>query len=73
MSIFMPFLVIIDKKKLTCWVDFAVSTDHKMKIKENEKNDKFLDLAGELRRLRCMKVMLISNIIDAHETVPKAW
>ena len=34
-------LVIIKKKKRTCWiVDFAVPADHRVKLKENEKKDK---------------------------------
>ena len=31
-------------------VDFAVSTDHRIKLKECEKKDKFLDLARELKK-----------------------
>ena len=37
-------LVIVKKKK-----EFGVSADHEMKIKENEKKDKYLDLARELK------------------------
>ena len=34
------------KKKRTCQiVELAVSTDHRVKIKESRKKDKFLDLA----------------------------
>ena len=40
------------KKKRTCRkVDFAVSADHKVKLKESEKRDKYLDLARELKKL----------------------
>ena len=35
---------------LTKMVDFAVPADQKVKIKENEKRDKFFDLARELKR-----------------------
>ena len=36
------------KKNCNCWiVDFTVSEDHKVKIKESEKRNKFLDLARE--------------------------
>ena len=36
------------QKNRTCrLVDFAVPADHRVKIKENEKRDKYLDLAGE--------------------------
>ena len=39
------------KKKRTCKiVAFAVSADHRIKLKENEKKDECLDLARELKR-----------------------
>ena len=41
-----PDLIIVNKKKRTCKiVDFAVPADHSVKLKENEKKDKYLDLA----------------------------
>ena len=46
-----PDLIIIDKKKKICKiVDFAVPADHRIKLKECEKKDKYLDLARELKR-----------------------
>ena len=47
-----PDLVIISKKKKrSCKiVDFAVPTDHRIKLKESEKKDKYLDLARELKK-----------------------
>ena len=43
-----PELIVINKKMRTCKiVDFAVPTDHRVKLKESEKNDKYLDLARE--------------------------
>ena len=45
-----PDRIIIDKKKRTCKiVDFAVPVDHRIKLKECEKKDKYLDLARELK------------------------
>ena len=39
-------LIIINKKKRTCRiVDFAVPADYRIKLKENEKKDKYQDLA----------------------------
>ena len=39
------------QKKRTCKiVDFAVPADHKIKRKESEKKDKYLDLARELKK-----------------------
>ena len=31
-------------------MDFAVPADHRIKLKENEKKDKYLDLARELKK-----------------------
>ena len=49
-----PDLIIINekiKKKRTCKiVDFAVPADHRIKLKECEKKDKYLDLARELKK-----------------------
>ena len=40
------------KKKRTCKiVDFVVLADHRIKLKESEKKDKYLDLARELKKL----------------------
>ena len=43
-------------------VDFAVLADHRMKLKESEKNDKYLNLARELKKLWNMKVMIIPTV-----------
>ena len=54
------------KKKRTCKiVDFAVPTDHRVKLKENEMKDKYLDLARELKNLWNMKVMVMPIVIGA--------
>ena len=46
-----PDRIIINKKKRTCKiVDFAVPADHRIKLKECEKKDKYLDLARELKK-----------------------
>ena len=51
MSARRPDLIIINnkkKKKRNCKiVDFAVSGDHRIKLEEIEKKDKYLDLARE--------------------------
>ena len=45
--------LIIKKKKKTCHVvNFAVPMDHRVNIKEEKKEDKYLDLARELRKLK---------------------
>ena len=47
-----PHLIIINKKKKRICeiVDFAVPADHRIKLKECEKKDKYLDLARELKK-----------------------
>ena len=39
-----PYLVLIKKKRIYR-VDFAILTDHRVKIKESEELEKYLDLA----------------------------
>ena len=48
------------KKKKRTWkiVDFTVPTNHRIKLKESEKKDKYLDLARELKILWNMKVTI---------------
>ena len=38
------------KRKLCKIVDFAVLADHRIKLKESEKKDTFLDFATELKK-----------------------
>ena len=38
------------KKRTSKIVDFAVPADHRIKLKECEKKDKYLDLAKELKK-----------------------
>ena len=52
-------------------VDFTVSAHHRVKLKEREKKDKYLDLAWELKKLWNMKVTFILIVIDALGTVTK--
>ena len=68
-----PDLIIINKKKKrTCKiVDFAVLADHRIKLKECEKRDKYLDLAMELKKLWNRQVTIIPIVIGAFGTVTK--
>ena len=52
-------------------MDFAVLTDHRVKLKEREKKDKYLDLARELKQMWNMKVTVIPILIGALGTVTK--
>ena len=52
-------------------MDFADLADHRRKLKECEKKDRYLDLARELKKLWNMKVAIISIVIGAFGTVTK--
>ena len=53
-------------------MEFAVLTDHSVKLKETEKNDKYLDLARELKKkLWNMKATILSIVIGVLCTVTK--
>ena len=60
------------KKKGICKiVDFAVSVDHRIKLKACEKKDKYLDLAKELTKLSNMKVPIVPIVIGTFGAVTK--
>ena len=62
------------QKKIICKiVDFAVLADHSIILKECEKNDKYLDLARELKKLWKMKVIIIPIMIGAFGQSPKGY
>ena len=52
-------------------MDFAVPSDHRIKLKEREKKDKYLDLARGYKKLWNMKVTIIPIMIGAFGTVTK--
>ena len=65
-------IIINNKKKRICRiVDFAVSADHRIKLKECEKKDRYLDLARELKKLWNMHLTIIPIVIGAFGTVTK--
>ena len=51
--------------------EFAVPADHRINLKENEKKDKYLDLARELKKLWNMKVTIVPIVIGALGTITK--
>ena len=55
------------KRERTCQiVDFAILADHRAKLKERKKKDKFLDLVRKLKKkVWNMKVTVISVVIGA--------
>ena len=66
-----PDLIIIKKKKkrICKIVNFAVPADHRIKLKECEKKDKYLDPARKLKRLWNMKVTIVPIVIGAFVTI----
>ena len=52
-------------------MDFAVPADHRIKLKECEKKDKYLDLDRELKKQWNMKVTIIPIVIGVFGTVTK--
>ena len=68
----LDLIIINNKKKRICKIaDFADSADHRIKLKEGEKKDKYLDLARELKKLWNMQVTIIPFVIGAFGTVTK--
>ena len=59
------------KKKICKIADFTVPGDHRIKLKECEKRNKYFDLARELKKLWNMKVTIIPIVIGAFGTVTK--
>ena len=60
------------QKKRTCKiVDFAVPADHRIKLKECEKKDKYLEFDRELKKLWNMQVTITPIVIGAFWTVTK--
>ena len=68
-----PYLVIVNKKKKrTCQiVNFDTPPDHRVKLKESEKRDKYQDLARRQRNLWNMKVTMTLIVIGALRTIHK--
>ena len=66
-----PDLLILTKMRTCRIVDFAVPADHRVKLKESEKRDKYQDFASELKKLWNMRVTVIPIIIGAIGTVTK--
>ena len=45
----------LHKRERTCLVDFAIPADHKSKIKESEKINKYFDFTRELKKTKKTK------------------
>ena len=66
-----PDLVIVNKKKICLIVDFVVPADHRVKLKESEMRDKYLDISREVNKLWNMKVTVIPIVIGPLGRVTK--
>ena len=70
-----PDLVIVSKKKkrkrISRILDFAVPANHRTKIKESEKRDKYQDLVKRLKKLWNMKVTVIPIVVGTLGTIHK--
>ena len=61
----------IKEKRICKIVDFAVTADHRIKLKECEKKDKYLDFDRELKKLLNMKLTIVPIVICAFGTITK--
>ena len=61
----------LQKKRICKTVDSAVPADHRIKLKECKKEDKFIDLISELNNLWNMKVRIVPIVVVAFGTITK--
>ena len=61
------------KKRTRRIVDFAVPTDHRVKLKESEKKNKYYVLAREFKKLWNMKVPVMPIVVGTLSTVTKGF
>ena len=52
-------------------MNFAVSADHKVKMKESKKSGEIIDLVSKLKKLWNMKVTVIQNGMVPHKSQEK--
>ena len=64
-------MVVFGREENTWYVvDFAIPMDHHVKEKEEEKIDKQMDLASEVRRQFRIKTVIVPIVLAALGTVP---
>ena len=51
-------------------VDFAIPVDHHVKEKDEEKIDKYMDLAAKIRRQFRVKTVIVPILLGALGTIP---
>ena len=52
-------------------MDFAIPADHRVRIKESEKIDEYLDLAREMKKLSKMKMTELPIVAGALRSILK--
>ena len=68
--------MIVNKNNWTNRIlEFAIQVDHNVKIRENEKRDKYRDHARELEKnyRNYLKLILIRSVNDMFDTIPKSF
>ena len=66
----MPDVVVVDREENPWYmVDFANPMDHHVKEKEEEKIDRYMDLAAEVRRQFREKTVIVPIVLGALGTV----
>ena len=66
-------MLINKKDRIYRIVHFAVRADHRVKTKESENRDKYLDLAREVKKPWNMEMTVIQIIIGVLVTILKGW
>ena len=65
-------MLVIDREENTWYiVDYAIPVDHHVKEKEEEKIDKYMDLAAEVRRQFRVKTVIVPIVLGALGAVPE--
>ena len=71
LSYYRPDIVVIDREENTWYIaDFVIPVDHCVKEKEEEKIDKYMDLAAEVGRQFRVKTVTVPTVLGALGTVP---
>ena len=66
-----PDLLIIDKNEKNCQIiDVAIREDGRVRVKEDEKVEKYQDLAREVRKMWGVRTKVIPIVVGALGTIP---
>ena len=69
-----PYIMIVNRKKGRCrMLNFAVTADHRVKLKEIEKKDKYLTLLGSWKNCRTWKWRVYELKLMFLLRSPKDW